>query len=119
MKNQEIADQTFKDNKDADKVFVCDGFPFLTENAANLHKNTSGKKDLKVFPFARAEESTPKKKKKKKVTAPATEPVALDKLKLAELQAVATKELIRFEEKATRAELIKLINDSKESKNQD
>ncbi|MCI2229581.1 hypothetical protein MC378_10415 [Polaribacter sp. MSW13] len=101
--SQQIANEAFQNSKDLDKVFVTsDGYPFATENAANLHKNTSGKKALKIYPFTRPE----------MVSKPATnkvtdaKPVKLDKLKLDELRAVATKEGIRFEDKATKAQLI-------------
>jgi len=104
--NQEIANEVFKKNNDLQKVFVCGKFPFATENAANLHKNTSGKKDLKVFPFTRTEGSgnddTGNTDEK---------PVKLDRLKLAELQIVAKSKGIRPDENATRADIIKLIED--------
>jgi hypothetical protein len=100
--NQQIADESFDKNKDLNEVYVSsDGYPFATENAANLHKNTSGKKGLKVFPFARKEAVT------KSATEPAT--VKLDKLKLAQLIKLAESKGIRPEERATKAQLIEQI----------
>jgi hypothetical protein len=100
--NQQIADESFDKNKDLNEVYVSsDGYPFATENAANLHKNTSGKKGLKVFPFARKEAVT------KSAKAPA--PVKLDKLNKADLIKVAESKGIRLEENATKAQIIEQI----------
>ena len=110
LSNQEIADKVFKENKDANEVFVTsDGYPFTTKNAADLHATTSGKK-LKVFPFTKKEEA--KKETKNKETAPKK----LENLKLDELKAVATKELVRYDDAVTKAQLIEGINKARASK---
>jgi hypothetical protein len=106
--NQQIADAAFDKNKDLDKLYIADGFAFSTENAANLHKHSSGKKGIKVFPFTRKE--VPVK------VATETKPVKLEKLKLAELVKVAESKGIRPEEKATKAELIEQIEAIDKSK---
>lgn len=109
--NQEIANEVFKNNKDLQKVFVCGKFPFSTENAANLHKNTSGKKDLKVFPFTRTEgpgnDDTGNTDEK---------PVKLDRLNKADLIKVAESKGIRPDENDTKAVIIKQIEDLEQSK---
>lgn len=104
--NQQIADSIFEKNPEADKAFVSsDGYGFLTENAANLHKNTSGKKDLKVYPFTRKEETkTDKVENTDKV-------VKLDKLNKANLIKVAISKGIRPDDSATKADILKAIED--------
>jgi hypothetical protein len=99
--NQEIAAETFASNKSLKEVFVSsDGYPFVSENAANLHKDTSGKKGITVEKFTKSAS-----------TKPATEPtpVKLDKLKLSQLIKVAESKGIRPEERATKAQLIEQI----------
>lgn len=104
--NQQIADEAFEKNKDLDKVFVTsDGYPFASENAANLHKNTSGKKGLKVFPFSRKEAIKTEK------VATTEKVVKLDKLNKANLIKVAISKGIRPEDSATKADIIKAIED--------
>ena len=99
--NQEIADKAFSKNKELNEVFVTsDGYPFATENAANLHKNTSGKKGLKVVSFNRKEAAQDDQKNKTK------NPVKLDRLKLDELRKLAESKGIRPEDNATKAEII-------------
>lgn len=101
--NQQIADAAFEKNKDLDKIFVADGFAFATENAANLHKHSSGKKGIKVFPFTRKEEAvTATKKNIDKV-------VKLDKLNKPDLIIIAESKGIRPEENATKAQIIEQI----------
>jgi hypothetical protein len=111
-KNQAIADKFFKKNPSADKVYICDGFEFNTSNAANLHKNTSGKKGLKVVEFERKEAEVDATVNNTSETAPKP----LKKMNLAELKAVATKEEIRFDEKVTKAVLIEEITKVRDSK---
>jgi hypothetical protein len=99
--NQEIADAAFDTNKDLNELFVADGFVFSTENAANLHKHSSGKKGIKIFPFTRKETVL------KAVVEP--KPVKLDKLNKAALIKVAESKGIRPEENATKAQIIEQI----------
>jgi hypothetical protein len=103
LTNQEIADQVFEKSPKVDKVFVCGGYTFLNQNSAELYKNTSGKKDLKVFSFDRKEPTV-------KVEAAAEpKPVKLDKLNKADLIAAAELKGIRPEETNTKAEIIAMI----------
>lgn len=107
--NQEIADAVFKKYPDAQKVSVSsDGHGFLSLNAANLHKDTSGKKGITVTTINRTE--------KVKEVATETQPVKLDKLKLAELIKVAELKGIRPEAKATKKQLIELIETVEKAK---
>lgn len=108
-KNQEIADKFFKENPEADQVHICDDFEFAKKNAADLHKNTSGKKGLKVVSFDRKEAT-----ETKKATEP--EPKSLTKMNLPELQGVAKLEDIRFDEKATKAQLVEAITNARNAK---
>lgn len=112
MKNRTLADKFFKENPEADKCFICDGFEFKTKNAAELHKNRSGKKDLKVLEFSR--EETPEKSKASKTAEKSEKP--LDKMNKPELQQVAKNLDIRFEESDTKTALIEAITKVKESK---
>lgn len=106
--NQEIAEAYFEKNKEANEIHICGGFEFKTKNAAELHKNTSTKKGLKVCSFERKEVAE----------APTTEPKAkaLDKMNKPELQQVAKNLDIRFEENDTKAQLIEQITKVKETK---
>lgn len=109
--NQQIADEAFKKNKDLNEVFVTsDGYPFFTKNAADLHKNTSGKKDLKVYPFSRKEQTTTEKVENTEKV------VKLDKLNKANLIKVAVKKGIRPDDSATKADIIKAIEDLDKTK---
>jgi hypothetical protein len=107
--NQEIADAAFDKNKDLNEVFVTsDGYPFATENAANLHKDTSGKKGIKVFPFTKKEDE------QKEIKSPKV--VKLDKLNKADLIKVAEAKGIRPDENATKAKIIEQIEAIDKSK---
>jgi hypothetical protein len=100
--NQQIADTAFDKNKDLNEVFVTsDGYPFATKNAANLHKNTSGKKGIKIFYFTRKEDE------QKEIESPKV--VKLDKLNKADLIKVAEAKGIRPDENATKAQIIEQI----------
>lgn len=102
--NQEIADEFFAKHKNVEKVLVSsDGYAFVTENSANLHKDTSGKKGITISTFLRNEKGAEPK------TPEAPKKVKLDKLKKAELVKVAESKGIRPDENATNAEIIKAI----------
>jgi hypothetical protein len=107
--NQEIADAAFDKNKDLDKVFIADGFAFSTENAANLHKHSSGKKGIKVCPFTRKEATEQQQNENK--------PVKLDKLNKADLIKVAESKGIRPDDNATKAQIIEQIEEVEKNKN--
>lgn len=107
ISNQQIADAYFKRNKDADQVHICGGFEFKTNNAAQLHLNTSAKKGLKVVSFERKQASGDNKSKA---------PKPLNKMNLNELQAVAKLEGVRADENATKTQLVEAINTVRESK---
>ena len=103
---QKIANSVFKANKDAKEVFITsDGFPFLSKNAADLHKNTNrGKKKLEVIEVKNENFATSKKAAPKKE-------VKLSKMNLTLLTELATSKGIEVPEKATKAEIITLIED--------
>lgn len=105
LSNQEIADNVFKKNKEANKVFVCGGYPFLTVNAANLHRTTSGKKELKVVECLRKEAPSNTDNKKK----------TLSQLNLTELKALAKEREVLFEEGVTKKELKELLKSKKQA----
>ncbi len=102
LSNQELADNVFKNNVDAYKVFVCGVFGFITENAAELHANSSVKK-LKVFEFHRKEDA------KKETNTTDQKPVKLDKLNKEDLTKAAELKGIRVDPSLTKKAVIELI----------
>lgn len=103
---QKIAQDTFKANPEAKVCFITsDGFPFLSKNAADLHKNTnSKKKKLEVIEVKNDSFATSEEKGKEKVK-------PLSKMNLTELNEAAVLLGIEAPEGSTKAEIVKLIED--------
>lgn len=98
-KNEQKAKEIFAKNKEVNKVFITsDGFPFITENAANLHKNRT--KGLTMSSYTRSLE--PKTTKEPTV-------LSLEKLNKKDLTKVAEARGIRVDESATKANIINVI----------
>lgn len=99
---EKISQDVFKENPKAKKVFITsDGYPFLSENAANLHKNTNrGKKKLEVLEVANNAFATSELKE-----------VKLSKMNKTLLTELATSKGIDVPAEATKADIIKLIEE--------
>ncbi len=101
---KEIAAKQFAKDKDLDKVFITtDGYPFYTENAANLHKNTNSKKEMKVYSFSREVEGESTDK-------------SIDKMKKDELIAYAASNKIDISEASNNDERVAVIKEAMKSK---
>ena len=100
--NQELANQFFKENKEAATVYVCDGYTFKTKNAAELLGNSAPKK-RKTFEFSRKEETNSVNSNSNKPS------LNLDKLNKTDLIKVAESKGIRPDDSNTKAEIIALI----------
>ncbi len=99
---EKISQDVFKENPKAKKVFITsDGYPFLSENAANLHKNTNrGKKKLEVLEVANNAFATSEPKE-----------VKLSKMNKTLLTELATSKGIDVPAEAPKADIIKLIEE--------
>lgn len=111
---QQLAADVFKSNPSAKTVFITsDGFPFLTKNAAELHKNTNrGTKKLEVIEVKN--EAFPSNEGP---AAASDKPLA--KMNKAELLEVAVSKGIEAPADATKAEIIKLIEAVTEIKSEE
>jgi len=108
---QKTAEGVFKSHPEAKGVFITsDGHAFLSKNSADLHKNTNrGKKKLEVIEVKNDSFAASKKKAPKKDAPKKDAPVSLKKMNLTLLTEVATSKGIEVPEKATKAQIIELI----------
>lgn len=94
-----IAQEIFKKHPEAKVAFITsDGFAFLHKNAADLHKNTNGKKKLEVIEAPNKDFATTK-----------TEETNISKMNKTLLTELAISKGIEVTAEATKAEIIALI----------
>lgn len=104
---KEIAVEVFKNNPKATEVFVCDGYSFLTKNAADLHATTSkANKTLKVVTVKNEKFTVVKSNEDSESQ---TDEKSIDRMNKTELQEKATALEIEFLEEDTKAVLITKI----------
>lgn len=113
---KEIATKIFKDNPKVRKVFVCDGYSFLTKNAADLHATTSDPKKTLNVVTVKNESLTVVKSNEDSESQTDEKPI--DRMNKPELQEKATALGIEFLEEDTKAVLIteiqKVLNPKQE-----
>lgn len=103
---KEIAAEVFEKNPKATKVFVCGGYGFLSENAANLHANTSkSKKKLEVVTVLNQNNTVTKDTSEDQ-----KEEKSIGQMNKVELQEKVTELGIEFVEEDTKAVLKDKIN---------
>lgn len=108
---KEIAAEVFKNNPKAIEVFVCDGYAFLNDNAAELHATTSNsKKKLEVVKVLNPNNTASDDTNQDKNNDESKEKV-LDRMNKTELQQKAASLGVDFEDFDTKKVLIEKINE--------
>lgn len=104
---KEIATKIFKENPKVREVFVCDGYSFLSKNAANLHATTSKPNKTLNVVVVKNESLTVVKSNEDSESQTDEKPV--NRMNKNELQEKATALDIEFLEEDTKAVLIAKI----------